>query len=166
MVQRNFIQRGFTLKHIQCGFTLVELVAVITIVGLLAAVAGPKFIGSATFETRGAQGTLLAALRYAQKTAVAQRRYVYLNLNTTTRTLCLGYTSNCSSAVIDPSTQVAYTKVLPSTVVLSTTQAALAFDGLGRPVPNTSVSYSLQNATDLSEAPRNIVVEAETGYVR
>ncbi|EUJ09821.1 prepilin-type N-terminal cleavage/methylation domain-containing protein [Methylophilaceae bacterium 11] len=166
MVQRNFIQRGFTLKHVQCGFTLVELVAVITIVGLLAAVAGPKFIGSATFETRGAQGTLLAALRYAQKTAVAQRRYVYLNLNTTTRTLCLGYTSNCSSAVIDPSTQVAYTKVLPSTVALSTTQAALAFDGLGRPVPNASASYSLQNATDLSEAPRNIVVEAETGYVR
>ncbi len=157
MLQRNFIQRGFTL---------VELIAVITIIGLLAAVAGPKFIGSATFETRGAQGTLLAALRYAQKTAVAQRRVVYLNLNTTTRTLCLGYTTNCSSAMIDPSTQAAYSKVLPSTVALSTTQTALGFDGWGRPVPNAGASYSLQNATDLTEGPRSIVVEAETGYVR
>lgn len=143
-----------------------ELIAVITIIGILAAVAGPKFIGSGVFETRGAQGTLLAALRYAQKTAVAQRRVVYLNLNTSTRTLCLGYTNNCSSAVMDPSTQAAYSKVLPSTVALSTTQTALGFDGLGRPVPNVTASYTVQNTTDLGEAARNIVVEAETGYVR
>lgn len=149
----------------QQGFTLVELVAVITIVGLLAVVAGPKFIGSATFETRGAQGTLLAALRYAQKTAVAQRRVVYLNLNTTTRTLCLGYTSNCNTPVIDPSTQAAYSKVLPRTVTLNTTQATLGFDNWGRPVPNVNANYSVQNAVELSESPRIIVVEAETGYV-
>lgn len=148
------------------GYTIVELIAVITIIGLLAAVAGPKFIGSAVFETRGAQGTLLAALRYAQKTAVAQRRVVYLNLNTATRTLCLGYTSNCSSPVIDPSTQAAYSKVLPGTVALATTQTALGFDGLGRPVPNVGANYTVQNAVELSESPRNIVVEAETGYVR
>lgn len=166
MTQCNFKQRGFTLKRIVRGFTLVELITVITIVGLLAAVSGPKFIGSATFETRGAQGTLLAALRYAQKTAVAQRRVVYLNLNTTTRTVCLGYASNCSSPVIDPSTQAAYSKVLPSSVTLIATHAALGFDGLGRPVPNVGASYTVQNAVELSESPRNIVVEAETGYVR
>jgi MSHA pilin protein MshC len=150
----------------QAGFTLVELIAVITIVGLLAAVAGPKFIGSAVFETRGAQATLLAALRYAQKTAVAQRRVVYLNLNTSSRVLCLGYTSNCSNAVIDPATQAAYSKILPASVTLGTTQTTIGFDGLGRPVPNANVSYSVQNATDMSESSRTIVVEAETGYVR
>jgi MSHA pilin protein MshC len=153
-------------SRLQAGFTLVELIAVITIIGLLAAVAGPKFIGNAVFETRGAQGTLLAALRYAQKTAVAQRRVVYLNLNTSSRVLCLGYTLNCSSAVIDPATQVAYSKTLPSSVTLGATHATLGFDGLGRPVPNANASYSVQNATDLSESPRTIVVEAETGYVR
>lgn len=163
-------QTRFTLKRIKRGYTqgytLVELIAVITIIGLLAAVAGPKFIGNATFETRGAQGTLLSALRYAQKTAVAQRRVVYLNLNTATRAICLGYTTNCSSAVIDPATQAAYSKTLPASVTLGTTQATLGFDGLGRPVPNTNVNYSVQNAMDLSESPRTIVVEAETGYVR
>jgi len=145
---------------------LVELIAVITIIGVLAAVAGPKFIGSAVFETRGAHGTLLAALRYAQKTAVAQRRDVFLNLNATTRTLCLGYTNNCGSAVIDPSTQVAYSKVLPSTVALAASHPILGFDGLGRPIPNVTANYTVQNTTDLGEAARNIVVEAETGYVR
>lgn len=156
----------FTLKRIQLGFTIVELISVITIIGLLAAIAGPKFIGNAVFETRGAQGTLLAALRYAQKTAVAQRRVVYINVNTATRVICLGYNSNCSSALIDPSTQVAYSKTLPVSVTLGTTQAVLGFDGLGRPVPNANVTYSVQNAVDLSESPRTIVVEAETGYVR
>ena len=150
----------------QAGFTLVELIAVITIIGLLAAVAGPKFIGSAVFETRGAQATMLAALRYAQKTAVAQRRVVYLNLNTSSRVLCLGYTTNCSSAVIDPATQVAYSKTLPASVTLGATQATLGFDGLGRPVPNANASFSIQNAVELSESPRTIIVEAETGYVR
>lgn len=155
------IRRGYAQ-----GYTLVELIAVITIIGVLAAVAGPKFIGNAVFETRGAQATLLAALRYAQKTAVAQRRVVYLNVNTSTRVLCLGYTSNCSSAVIDPATQVAYSKTLPTSVTLGATQASLGFDALGRPVPNANASYSVQNAVELSESPRTVVVEAETGYVR
>ena len=35
------------------------------------------------------------------------------------RTVCLGYTSSCSSAVIDPATQAAYSKTLSNNVTLS-----------------------------------------------
>jgi MSHA pilin protein MshC len=150
----------------QKGFTLVELIAVITVVGILAAVAGPKFIGNDVFETRGAQGTLLAALRYAQKTAIAQRKVVYVNVNATTRNVCLGFTSNCSSAVIDPVTQTAYSKTLSSSVTLSATNTILGFDGLGRPVPNLGAAYNIQNSVDISQPAKVITVEAETGYVR
>lgn len=148
------------------GFTLVELIAVITVVGILAAIAGPKFIGNDVFETRGAQGTMLSALRYAQKTAVAQRKVVYVNVNTATRTVCLGFTSNCSSTVIDPVTQSAYSKTLSSAITLTASNAGLGFDGLGRPVPNSGATYSIQNSVDASQLAKVITVEAETGYVR
>lgn len=53
------------------GFTLVELVLVITLVGILAVVAAPRFFGNATFDARGYRDELGAALRYAQKVAMA-----------------------------------------------------------------------------------------------
>ena len=145
---------------------MIELVAVITVAGILAAVAGPKFIGNDVFQTRGAQATLMSALRYAQKTAVAQRRVVYVVINTSARSVCLGYNNTCSQAVLDPSTQAAYSKILPSAVAVTTSNSALGFDGLGQPVPNVSATMTVQNTIDTSESPRVITVEADTGYVR
>jgi MSHA pilin protein MshC len=53
------------------GFTLVELVTCIIIMGVLAAVAAPKFFDNQPFTERGYADELAAALRVAQKVAVA-----------------------------------------------------------------------------------------------
>lgn len=148
------------------GFTIVELVTVMIIIGVIAAVSAPRFLGRDAFDARGSYATLSAALRYAQKTAIAQRTTVYANINTASRVVCLGYTSNCSSAVIDPATQAAYSKTLSNNVTLTASTSIIGFDGLGRPVPNTAATFTVQNAVVATEPVRTITVEAETGYVR
>lgn len=148
------------------GFTIVELVAVMVIVGIIAAISAPRFVGVDAFEARSSYGTLTAALRYAQKTAIAQRRTVYANLNTSTRIVCLGYTTNCNSAVLDPATQTAYIKTLSNNVSIIGSATTVGFDGLGRPVPNTTTTLTIQNAVVPSESSRTITIEQDTGYVR
>ncbi len=159
------MRRAYSLTR-EHGFTIVELIAVLVITGIIASIAAPRFIGVDAFDVRGSYGTLASALRYAQKTAVAQRKIVYANINTVSRTVCLGYTSSCSSAVIDPATQAAYSKTLSNNVTITASTTPIGFDGLGRPLPNATATFTIQNAVVPGESPRTITVEAETGYVR
>lgn len=55
----------------QRGFTLVELILVLVVIGILAAVAGPRFFSRDVFDERVYFEEALAAVRYAQKVAVA-----------------------------------------------------------------------------------------------
>jgi MSHA pilin protein MshC len=58
------------------GFTMVELIVVMILVGIVAAVAAPRLMGGNFLTAVSLRDQIQAALRSAQKTAVARRRVV------------------------------------------------------------------------------------------
>jgi len=143
------------------GFTVVELVVVMAILGLLAAVVGPRFVGRDAFASRGFYNEAQSVVRYAQKTAIAWRRPVFVCVTATV--VSAGSVSDCSTLLVHPATGAALTTTAPSGVTL--TPASFSFDGGGRPSPNAQTTIAI--ASTISGDPaRQIVVEAETGYVR
>lgn len=167
------------------GFTMVELVAIILIVGILAAIATPRFFNTDVFEARGYYDYVAATLRYAHKTAIAQRRVVYVKLDIGTGQVSLCFTNSfpCSVAadqVPKPTGEKPYVVTPPSGVTLSLSPAPTAgtffFDSLGRPYDSADAVPASENATSSfstltvtvtgGEATRTIVVERESGYAR
>jgi MSHA pilin protein MshC len=142
------------------GFTLVELVVTIAILGILAAVIGPRFIGRDAFASRGFYDQAEGVVRYAQKTAIAWRRPVYVCVTATT--VSAGTVSGCGTLLVHPYTGDQLTTTAPSGVTLS--PASFGFDGAGRPSPNAQVTIAI-SSTIAGDPARSIVVEAETGYV-
>jgi MSHA pilin protein MshC len=141
------------------GFTVVELVVTIAIVGLLAAIAVPRLVAPGSFESRGFYDRAQMIVRQAQKTAIAWRRPVYVCF--TTGSVAASLAAGCGTPLTHPSTGGPLSAAAPSGVTLST--ATVSFDGLGRPSAGVTVTVTSSIADD---PPRQIVIEAETGYVR
>ena len=149
------------------GFTLVEFVVTLLILGILAAIAAPRFQDASAFTQRGFADQVIAALRYAQKIAIAKRREVCvdflpasgslpdriaLTLNPTTTS-----GAPCSAQVNLPGEAAAYVVGAPSGIglLLSTN---FRFDGLGAPTP-APVTVTLTGRG----VP--ITISAQTGHV-
>jgi len=145
------------------GFTIVEMVIVIAVLGLLAAVVGPRFVGRDAFASRGFYDEAQSVVRYAQKTAVAWRRQVYVCVTATAVKAGSLNNSCASSLLVHPATGAALTTTAPTGVTLSPT-GNFSFDGAGRPNPNAQVTIAI-TSTVAGDPARQIVVEAETGYV-
>ena len=145
------------------GFTIVELVVVIAVLGLLAAVVGPRFIGRDAFASRGFYDEAQSVVRYAQKTAVAWRKTVYVCVTATAVKAGSLNNSCASSLLLHPATGNPLTTTAPSGVTLAPT-VNFGFDGAGRPSPNAQVTIAI-SSTIAGDPARQIVVEAETGYV-
>jgi MSHA pilin protein MshC len=152
------------------GFTLTELVMTIVILGILAAVALPRLSGTSAFRAGAFHDEVVAALRYAQKSAVSHRRLVCATFTTTTVTLTIAAANPaaaCSASIlIGPSGGSAYAQSPdPTNVTVAIAPAGPIFfqpsgvatsDGAG----TATTDYSITGAGMTA-----ITVVGATGYV-
>jgi MSHA pilin protein MshC len=133
---------------IQYGFTLVELITIIVILGIISAVALPRFTGHDAFRDRATADQVAAALRYAQKVAIASHSNVTVRVSA-------GANSNCGTAVVGGVVAC----VIPNGVAIDRGLPwDTTFDFMGRPVPNVATAATVGTTI--------ITIAAETGYVR
>lgn len=142
------------------GFTVIELVVTIGVVALIAAIVVPRFVGSDSFRSRGFYDSAKTVVRFAQKTAIAWRRDVFVCV--TAANVSAGTAAGCATPIVNPVTGGVLSAAAPSGVTL--TPAAFSFDSAGRPNPNAAVTITLTSSIP-GDPARQIVVERETGYV-
>src|SRR3954470_22184637 len=140
------------------GFSLIELVVVMVIAAILAAVAIPQFTDS---ESKAAWYTeqVVAAVRFAQRQAVAQHRPVYVCVQA--NALNIGYDNACAGAADRGAAviQIPQKFNAPSNVTLSSTATPFSFNALGQPSPIGGATVTLIGAG------KSVTVTGETGYV-
>ncbi len=137
---------------------------VIVLLGTLSAFAGPRFFDNGALDERRYQDELAAALRYAQKVAVATGCAVRVDIGATTYALnqqpasaghCNVASTTFDVPVLLPSGD-AMLGAAPGDVTVSPSQTVI-FDALGR--------TSLISDLTLSVGSRSILLRAESGLV-
>lgn len=147
------------------GFTLIELLIVLALVGVLAVVALPALFGSNVFQARGFHDETLALVRFAHKSAIAQRRPVCVVFTLASASLRIDAdrsaasgASGCEADLSGPRGDRPGQVNARAGVQYAALPATLVFDGLGQ--PNAAALIQVQGSG------RSITVEAVTGYVR
>lgn len=149
------------------GFTLMELLFVVVLLGVLSAYAVPRMFNRSDFDARGFHDQTLATLRFAQKTAIAQRR-----------TVCVAFTGNSLALTLapNPGTSLCAGGVAlagPSMQAVLQAQAGVGyapppgnfqFDALGQPINAAGVALGTQ-ILQVNGLKAAILVEGVTGYV-
>ncbi|MCU6498396.1 MSHA biogenesis protein MshC [Rugamonas sp. A1-17] len=74
---------------------MVELIVILVVVGVLAGIAAPRFFQRQGFDAVAYTDQTRALLRYGQKIAIAQGRFVFVRLNGGSAALC--YDAACSA---------------------------------------------------------------------
>ncbi len=135
----------------EAGYSLFELVVVLVISAILAAFAIPHLQKPAIDATWFAE-EVRAAVRYAQRQAVAQRRTVHVEVQPAQLRLC--YDAGCASPLVRTTDGLPYVLAAPSGVALGPA-ATFAFNGLGQSAGMV-----------LNVGGQSVTVTGETGYVQ
>jgi MSHA pilin protein MshC len=154
------------------GFTLIEIIVTLLVVAILAFAALPRLLSIQTFDNRGFLDETVAALRYAQKVAIASRRNVCINFSLNSLTLNIasaaGSTAACDTALKSPMGDAAFqiprSGHRPTDAVFQSVNPTFHFDALGR--PRTSPDNPVARQTiQIVGVTQTIKIESETGYV-
>jgi MSHA pilin protein MshC len=147
------------------GYTLIELVLVIVIAGILAAAIGPHFFDQSVFAQRGYADAIGAALRTAQKAAVASDCPAEVNLSSGSYAVLqqAAAGNTCNPTDTTWSTQVLG---LDGEAVAGSAPSTASASPLGLYVFNGSGALSAAPATTISVGAATISIDAQTGFVQ
>lgn len=157
------------------GFTMIELVVTMIIIGILAVSILPRFDSLGSFDAAGFADQTKSLLQYAQKSAIAQRRWVAVDLAANPPSLCSqtafpSCAANCAGGT--NVTALALPGGTPQPPRATTTLGGgslFCFDALGRPFASGATAPMTTAATlsifDAGVVVRTITVEPETGHV-
>lgn len=158
------------------GFTMVELIVVIVLTGILAITVAPKMFGANMADEFGYQAELRSAIAYAQKTSIAARRFICVDVAASGATFTMlptepeavGASVSCTQPLDLPKVRASCSgnpanRICPPSGVSSGT-ASWVFDPLGRPMNSSRVALTSALSLSVTNQPA-ITVEAETGYV-
>lgn len=163
--------RNIQMKQATLGFTLVELIMVIVLLGVMSVFVAPRLFNNQDFYAKGFHDETMAYLRFAQKSAIAQRRTVCVTFGSNSLTLqaaALAATSDCSTATAifrGPKGESPPLLTAKGTVTYTTTPTALNFNGLGQPTTSAGAVLTAARTLQVNGAEKSITVEFDTGYV-
>jgi len=153
---------------LQSGFTLIELIMVIVLLGVLAVFAAPRIFDSGDFKARGFHDASLSLLRYAQKTAIAQRRTVCVTFTSDNASLRIASTPSvpaCDTDLVGPRGNTPGTVTNKPSATYDPIPTEVRFDGLGQPLDSTGAAITVERTIQVKNATPRITLEAATGYV-
>ena len=142
------------------GFTLVELIVILIVVGILAVAVVPRFANRTDFDARGFYDGTAALLRYAQKSAVAQRRQVCVAFGgaAITLTIASAFGGACNTDLAGPNGASPYSLNIPAGIAFAAAPSDFSFLPSGAASAGQTIS--------LTQYPgQTLTVDAVTGNV-